>query len=126
MLGALWPSRSRREPVFQQADNLRQSLPGDLLEALDKSDASFTRRLGRALSKRSGTRHGERQLYIETVGEYNRAKVWGVSEGSGAYEFMSVMSFYNPKQDFNNDSNGGHGEETPRGGVEKTLETLKP
>ena len=75
---------------------LKNALPGDLSEALDKGEGSFTRRLGKALAKRAGTRYGEDGLHITEAGEQRRAKLWSVRDSSGECEFVSFVSLYNP------------------------------
>ena len=82
--------------LIEDEKQLRESLPGDLLEAWDKSRGSFTRRLGNALSKRAGTRYGEEGLHVKAAGEFRRAKLWSVLEGSDECEFVSFVSLYNP------------------------------
>ena len=72
---------------------LKNALPGDLSEALDKGEGSFTRRLGKALAKRAGTRYGEDGLHVTEAGEQRRAKLWSVRDSSGECEFVSL---YNP------------------------------
>ena len=75
---------------------LRDALPGDLSEALDKGEGSFTRRLGKAISKRAGTRYGDDGIHIEAAGEHQRAKRWKLQDSSGECEFVSFVSLYNP------------------------------
>jgi len=79
-----------------KAGGLGDALPGELAEALGKNEGSFTRKLGKALASRIGTRYGDEGLHVEETGTYNRSKVWSVfkgSDGTKAYEFMSFMSF---------------------------------
>jgi hypothetical protein len=76
--------------------SLKDALPGDLAEALDKGKGSFTRKLGNALAKRAGTRYGEEGLHIAEAGEFRRAKLWSVRDSSGECEFVSFVSLYNP------------------------------
>ena len=75
---------------------LRDALPGDLSEARDKGEGSFTRRLGKAIAKRAGTRYGDNGLHIMEAGEVRRAKLWSVHDSSGGCEFVSFVSLYNP------------------------------
>jgi hypothetical protein len=51
----------------------RDVLPGDL-----EVDGSFTRRLGKALAKRNGTRYGADGIHIERAGDEKRAVLWRV------------------------------------------------
>ncbi len=75
---------------------LKDALPGDLSEAFDKGEGSFTRRLGKALAKRAGTRYGDEGWHISEAGEERRAKLWRVQDSSGECEFVSFESLYNP------------------------------
>ncbi len=75
---------------------LKDALPGDLSEAFDKGEGSFTRRLGKALAKRAGTRYGDKGWHISEAGEERRAKLWRVRDSSGECEFVSFESLYNP------------------------------
>src|SRR5215212_5542207 len=89
---------------------LKDALPGDLSEALDKGEGSFTRRLGKALAKRAGTRYGERGWHVVEAGEERRAKLWSVRDSSDACEFVSFVSLYNPsasKKDSNESDKDG-------------------
>jgi hypothetical protein len=54
---------------------LRDTLPDDLVEALEKPPASFKARLGKALGKRDGTRYGDDGLRIEHAGDDSRSGV---------------------------------------------------
>lgn len=54
---------------------LRDTLPDDLAVALEKSQASFKAKLGRALGKRTGTRYGDDGLRIERAGQDSRSSV---------------------------------------------------
>jgi hypothetical protein len=102
---------------------LKNALPGDLSEALDKGEGSFTRRLGKALAKRAGTRYGEDGLHITEAGEQRRAKLWSVRDSSGECEFVSFVSLYNPsasKLSSNHSINeGDNTEKTAARGPEK-------
>jgi hypothetical protein len=91
----------------ETADELREALPPDLAEALDKSKGSFSRRLGNALSKRSGTRYGEDALRVVKAGELRRAVRWKLEKGSSECEFVSFVSLYNPSAGKNSGENGG-------------------
>lgn len=82
--------------LITEEKSLRDALPGDLSEALDKGEGSFTRRLGKALAKRAGTRYGNDGLHISEAGEERRAKLWRVQDSSGECEFVSFVSLYNP------------------------------
>jgi hypothetical protein len=75
---------------------LGDALPSDLSEALDKGEGSFTRRLGKALAKRAGTRYGDDGWHVAEAGEERRAKLWRVQDSSGECEFVSFVSLYNP------------------------------
>jgi hypothetical protein len=101
---------------------LKDALPGDLSEALDKGEGSFTRRLGKALAKRAGTRFGEDGLHITEAGEQRRAKLWSVRDSSGECEFVSFVSLYNPSASKfgSNDSSkkGDYTAKTPSGRAE--------
>ncbi len=77
-------------------EDLREALPPDLAEALDKSKGTFSRRLGNALSKRAGTRYGEDALRVAKAGEIRRAVRWKLEKGSSECEFVSFVSLYNP------------------------------
>jgi hypothetical protein len=77
-------------------EDLREALPPDLAEAFDKSEASFSRRLGNALSRRAGTRYGEDALHVVRAGELRRAVRWQLQKGSSECEFVSFVSLYNP------------------------------
>jgi hypothetical protein len=78
------------------SDELRAALPPDLAEAFDKSEGSFSRRLGNALSKRAGTRYGEDALHVSRAGELRRAVRWKLQKGPSECEFVSFVSLYNP------------------------------
>jgi hypothetical protein len=96
--------------LINDKNTLKDALPGDLSEALDKGEGSFTRRLGKALAKRAGTRYGEDGLHITEAGEQRRAKLWSVRDSSGECEFVSFVSLYNPSASnfsSNGSSNGG-------------------
>jgi hypothetical protein len=93
--------------LLEDEKQFREALPGDLLEAWDKSKGSFTRRLGNALSKRAGTRYGDEGLHVSTAGEFRRAKLWSVQEGSEECEFVSFVSLYNPSASKNREEKQG-------------------
>jgi hypothetical protein len=101
---------------------LKDALPGDLSEALDKGEGSFTRRLGKALAKRAGTRYGEDGLHILEAGELRRAKLWSVQDSSGVCEFVSFVSLYNPSASNFSGNSSSKGRESsgkpPDGGAE--------
>jgi len=82
--------------LIEEKSSLKDALPGDLSEALDKGEGSFTRRLGKAIAKRAGTRYGDEGLHIEEAGELRRAKLWSIRDSSGECEFVSFVSLYNP------------------------------
>jgi hypothetical protein len=90
---------------------LRDALPGDLSEARDKGEGSFTRRLGKAIAKRAGTRYGDDGLHITEAGEVRRAKLWRVRDSSGGCEFVSFVSLYNPSASKNGDHHTREGAE---------------
>ena len=75
---------------------LGDALPGDLSEARDKGEGSFTRRLGKAIAKRAGTRYGEDGLHITEAGSVRAGKLWSVQDSSDECEFASFASLYNP------------------------------
>ena len=110
-----WWETFAEEPVtvaqltkrVETADDLREALPPDLAEALDKSKGSFSRRLGNALSKRSGTRYGEDALRVVKAGELRRAVRWKLEKGSSECEFVSFVSLYNPSAGKSSGENGG-------------------
>ncbi len=84
-----------------KAGGLGDALPGELAEALGKNEGSFTRKLGKALASRIGTRYGDEGLHVEETGTYNRSKVWSVfkgSDGTQGYEFMSFMSLLESRE----------------------------
>lgn len=99
--------------LIEERSALKDALPADLAEALDKGTGAFTRRLGKALAKRVGTRYGEDSLHIVEAGEYRRAKLWSVQDSSGECEFVSFVSSYNPnaenfgKQESHNNTGAG-------------------
>jgi hypothetical protein len=82
--------------VIADNDTLRAALPGDLAEAFDKSAGSFSRKLGTALAKHTGTRYGEDGLHIVRAGEFRRAVRWKLELGPTECEFVSLVSLYNP------------------------------
>ena len=59
---------------------LRDALPADLADALDRPTASFKVRLGKALGKRQATRYGdpERRLERASIDARSRASLWRV------------------------------------------------
>lgn len=59
----------------EQDGDLRDVLPDDLGVALEKSQASFKAKLGRALGKRAGTRYGDDGLRVERAGQESRSGV---------------------------------------------------
>jgi hypothetical protein len=71
------------EAVRAEGDPLRETLPPELLDALT-GKGSFERKLGRALSKRTGAIFGEWRL--DRAGVQQRAALWRVS-------LVSSMSF---------------------------------
>lgn len=89
-----WADRYRDEPVTAHdvADALREehgaalrhALPSDLADAYDRA-TSFSRRLGKALSKRTGTRYGQgdHELHIEQASIESRGGrvLWRVVPG---------------------------------------------
>jgi hypothetical protein len=99
-------------------DDLRAALPPDLAEVLDKGQGSFTRRLGKALSSRAGTRYGEDELHVVKAGEKKRALMWKAQKGSPEGEFTSLVSLYNPSASKNSGRNGGQRDKIRVGGPE--------
>lgn len=90
---------------------LKDALPADLAEALDKGGGAFTRKLGKALAKRVGTRYGEDGLHIVDAGEYRRAKLWSVQDSSEECEFVSFVSSHSPtRKSFDSNQNTAGGE----------------
>ncbi len=57
---------------FEAGGALRDALPDDLAEALGRP-ASFRPKLGKALSKRAGTRFGDAGLRVERAGQDSRS-----------------------------------------------------
>ena len=108
--------------LIEDEKALRDVLPGDLSEARDKGEGSFTRRLGKAIAKRAGTRYGEDGLHITEAGEVRRAKLWSVRDSSEEGEFVSFVSLYNPSASKNVCNEriqaGEHGPHTASGGPE--------
>lgn len=98
---------------------LRAALPPDLAEVLDKGQGSFSRRLGKALSSRAGTRYGEDELHVAKAGEKSRAAQWKVEAGSPEGEFVSLVSLYNPSASKNYAYNSVNGGEKRSEGPEK-------
>ena len=82
--------------LIEDEKTLQDALPGELSEARDKGEGSFTRRLGKAIAKRAGTRYGEDGLHITEAGSVRAGKLWSVRDSSGACEFASFASLYNP------------------------------
>ena len=82
--------------LIEDEKALRDALPGDLSEARDKGEGSFTRRLGKAIAKRAGTRYGEDGLHIAEAGSVRAGKLWSVRDSSEDCEFASFASLYNP------------------------------
>jgi hypothetical protein len=97
-------------------EELKEALPPDLAEVLDKSKASFSRRLGNALSKRAGTRYGEDALHVVRAGELRRAVRWQLQKGPSECEFVSL---YNPSAGKNYAYNTDQGEKKRSEGSEK-------
>jgi len=109
-----WWETFAEEPVtvseltkkVEDDDSLREALPPDLAEALDKSKGTFSRKLGNALSKRSGTRYGEDALRVVKAGELRRAVRWKLEKGASECEFVSFVSLYNPSAGKNSEEKG--------------------
>ena len=98
--------------LIKEHDALRNAIPDDLAETLERSEGSFTRQLGHALSKRAGTRFGDEGLHVANTGELRRAKLWSARKGSDSCEFVSFVSSYNPSACFSQDNNAN---DTPTG-----------
>jgi hypothetical protein len=81
---------------IKAVEDFKGALPPDLAEAFDKSEGSFSRRLGNALSKRVGTRYGEDALHVVRAGELRRAVRWQLQKGPSECEFVSFVSLYDP------------------------------
>jgi hypothetical protein len=82
--------------LIENEKALRDALPGDLSEARDKGEGSFTRRLGKAIAKRAGTRYGEDGLHITEAGSARAGKLWSIQDSSDECKFASFASLYNP------------------------------
>ncbi len=102
---------------IKDSDKLRNALPPDLAEAFDKSQGTFSRKLGNALSKRAGTHYGEDGLRVVKAGEFRRAVQWKLETGSAQCEFVSLVSLYNSsagkKEAYNTDETGNNRVEGP-------------
>lgn len=91
-----------------KAGGLGDALPGELAEALGKNEGSFTRKLGKALASRIGTRYGDEGLHVEETGTHRRSKVWSVFKGSDGpkrskeCEFVSFVSLFESNAGENN------------------------
>lgn len=85
--------------LIEDESALKDALPAELAEALDKGGGAFTRKLGKALAKRVGTRYGNDGLHIVDAGEYRRAKLWSVQDSSEECEFVSFVSSYSPTRE---------------------------
>jgi putative DNA primase/helicase len=59
---------------------LAETVPDELADAIEKP-GSFQRRLGRAFSKRVGTRYGDAAIHLERAGEEKHATKWRVVLG---------------------------------------------
>jgi hypothetical protein len=124
-LSAWWAAYGE-EPVtvaelsskIEEVDELRGALPPDLAEVLDKGQGSFSRRLGKALSSRAGTRYGEEELHVVKAGEKKRAVKWKAQKGSQEGEFTSLVSLYNPSASKNYAYNTVYGSEKRSEGPE--------
>jgi hypothetical protein len=102
--------------LIKAEDSVKEALPPDLAEAFDKSEGSFSRRLGNALSKRAGTRYGEDALHVVRAGEFRRAVRWQLQKGPSECEFVSFVSLYNPSAgNFQEDLGHKEGEKKSEG-----------
>jgi hypothetical protein len=63
---------------IRQKGALRNTLPGDLVEALENPSRSFERVLGKALAKKEDVRFGEKNYRLKRAGTNQRAVVWRV------------------------------------------------
>jgi hypothetical protein len=65
---------------------LRDALPNDLADALDKKPSIFKTKLGKALGRRKGTRYGTSELRVERISQDTRSQVatWRVLRDEGA------------------------------------------
>jgi len=108
--------------LMEDEKTLRDVLPGDLSEARDKGEGSFTRRLGKAIAKRTGTRYGNDGLHITEAGSVRAGKLWSVQDSSDECKFASFASLYNPSASKNVCNEriqaGGHRVHTASGGPE--------
>ena len=96
--------------LIDEEKSLQDALPGDLSEARDKGEGSFTRRLGKAIAKRAGTRYGDDGLHITESGSVRAGKQWSLRDSSEKCEFASFASLYTPyasKNDCNKDIQAG-------------------
>ncbi len=75
-----WPREAVTTKTIKGALETNGALAAVLPEALGDVDKGFTRRLGRALAKRSGMRYTS-GLYVKKSGEYKRAATWRVLVG---------------------------------------------
>jgi hypothetical protein len=71
-----------------EKSSLAEALPGDLADSIRSSPASFTKRLGKALSKQEGTRYGDAELHVVRTGEESRGGrvLWRVLTGSAGFQ----------------------------------------
>jgi hypothetical protein len=65
---------------------LRDALPNDLADALDKKPSIFKTKLGKVLGRRKGTRYGTSGLRVERISQDTRSQVatWRVLRDEGA------------------------------------------
>ena len=109
--------------LIEKENSLKDALPGDLSESLDKGEGSFTRRLGTAISKRVGTHYGDDGLHISEAGEFRRAKLWRIQDSTQSVSCVSFVSLYTPyagKNDCNKDIQAGANTgDSASGGSEK-------
>lgn len=71
------------EPAFVR---LREAIPDDLNIDVEGSPDSLKKRLGKALSKKTGVRHGDNQLHVRRVTDpTTKTELWSVWNGEGTY-----------------------------------------
>ena len=76
-----------KDALDDGAGELREALPGDLLEALEAQKGSFTQKLGTALAKQAGAVFGDFRL--DRAGKFRRAGLWRV-------RLVSPVSHFRP------------------------------
>jgi hypothetical protein len=79
--------------ISDEGTALRNALPEELVNALDKKPGTFKTKLGRTLGKRAGTRYGDQGIRLDRDGEDSRSGVaiWRILCGDNA-ELQSSQS----------------------------------